>query len=159
MRRLVFVVFAALAVSFAAPARAQDMRVLSDWAEADLRPMLQRLNATIADSGVDEDGLPWYEVVSAEGFRFFVDGTVCDNGRCRGARIVGYYSMPSGVSARDLMNRLDFAVVSLGATEDNRLRVLRYMILDHGITAANFQENIDVYLQVASAIGEQIGSQ
>jgi hypothetical protein len=160
MRRVwfaIFVVFALLAA--VAPARAQSPGLLTDWDGNDLRPLLQNIGAAIVNQGTsEEDGTPWYEVRAAGGFRFYIDGTVCQDQthRCSGARIVGYYDLPQDQSPAAAIERLDYAVVSLGQASNNRLRILRYLIFDHGVTPANFQENISVYIEVAEAIGQRL---
>jgi hypothetical protein len=155
------VAFVAGAAAVLAAGAAQAQAVIASWTPQDVIPLLQNLNVTVTRQTTLDDGAPSLEVRSQNGFNFIVDGTVCEEAnaqRCTGARIVAYFDFNDRAAAQQAVDQLDYALVSLDATSDGDLRVLRYVILDYGVTPANFQENLRYFIVVGEEISQRLNA-
>lgn len=147
-----------LASAGVAHAQRQTAEVLGDWDVADIQPLLTNLNISVGGQGVHDDGTPYVEVTTAGGIRFRIDGTVCENNRCRGMRMVAYFDLPPGQSFEQVRQRLNYATVAVRETSDGRFFIMRYVILDNGVTPANLETNLYVFADAGTRILERLNN-
>lgn len=152
------VVFGFIAVAGDASAQRQTAEVLGDWDAADIQPLLTNLSISVVGQGAHDDGTPYLEVTTEGGIRFRIDGTVCENNRCRGMRMVAYFELPQGQTFEQVRQRLNYATVAVRETADGRFFIMRYVILDNGVTPANLETNIYVFADAGTRILERLNN-
>lgn len=153
--RLVVASAAAVVLSAAAPAQAQ---VIADWAPADVRPILLETGSTVAEEGRLDQGQPFLRMTSSRGLKYWVTGEACvvgPNKRCRGVHIYASFDMDSEAEVLTQARGLDYSAVRFIASGKSLIGE-RYLILDHGITRANFKTNVEVFLEVMHKVWDKL---
>ncbi|HIG23584.1 YbjN domain-containing protein [Henriciella sp.] len=88
------------------------------------------------------------------GVTYYMEGTACDDGACRGIIMSSRFQATDAVTL-DKVNRanLERAAVSVWRLEDS-VGVSRYVILDGGMSEANIKINLDNFLAIVPGVVE-----
>lgn len=88
------------------------------------------------------------------GVTYYMEGTACDDGACRGIIMSSRFQATDAVTL-DKVNRanLERAAVSVWRLE-NSVGVSRYVILDGGMSEANIKINLDNFLAIVPGVVE-----
>lgn len=143
---------AALSAALVTPAAAQS-GLLSDWGIADGKAAVIAAGATVTDSGTTNGAL-YVSGKSSDGMKFLAYGTVCTGAplRCKGMNLSAGFTQDSDAQVNARVKEIDRMAVGARNGGENSLDVNRYVIFDNGITKANLQTNIEVFLSIASDI-------
>ena len=88
------------------------------------------------------------------GVTYYMEGTACDDGACRGIIMSSRFQATDAVTL-DKVNRanLERAAVSVWRLEES-VGVSRYVILDGGMSEANIKINLDNFLAIVPGVAE-----
>lgn len=88
------------------------------------------------------------------GVTYYMEGTACDDGACRGIIMSSRFQATDAVTL-DKVNQanLERAAVSVWRLEDS-VGVSRYVILDGGMSEANIKINLDNFLAIVPGVVE-----
>jgi hypothetical protein len=88
------------------------------------------------------------------GVTYYMEGTACDDGACRGIIMSSRFQATDAVTL-DKVNRanLERAAVSVWRLEES-VGVSRYVILDGGMSEANIKINLDNFLAIVPGVVE-----
>lgn len=150
-----FAIAGALALALTTPAAAQS-GLLNDWNIADAKTALVASGATVLDSGTTTGATPalYVSAQAPDGMKFLVYGTVCSGAqlRCKGMNLSAGFTLASDAEVNRRVAEIDRMAVGVRNGGNNSLTVNRYVIFDNGLTRANLQTNIEVFLAIASDI-------
>jgi len=156
LKRILAAGAAAVVLSAAGPASAQ---MMSDWLPADVKPILTETGSRVVAEGNQPDGQPYIDAVTSRGLKYSVYGEGCDVGprkRCRGAHLQVIFNMQSAAEAEKALKSVSYAAVGFSIQEDIKVEGSRYLILDHGVTRANFKVNVEVFVTIAHAVWDKL---
>lgn len=141
-----------LSAALVTPAAAQS-GLLSDWGLADGKAAITAAGATVTDSGTT-DGALYVSGKTSEGMKFLAYGTVCSGSplRCKGMNLSAGFTQDTDAEVNRRVREIDRMAVGARNGGDNSLDVNRYVIFDNGISRANLQTNIEVFLNIADDI-------
>ena len=93
-------------------------------------------------------------VETPNGVTYYMEGTACDDGACRGIIMSSRFQATDAVTL-DKVNQanLERAAVSVWRLEDS-VGVSRYVILDGGMSEANIKINLDNFLAIVPGVVE-----
>lgn len=141
-----------LAIALSTPAAAQSL--LSDWGVSDVTQAITAAGATVTGSGAEPSGAIYVTGKATSGMKFLAYGTVCSTStkRCKGLNLSAGFTQSSDAEVNRRMLEIDRMAVGVRNGGENSLDVNRYIIFDNGITKANLQTNIEVFLSIADDI-------
>lgn len=93
------------------------------------------------------------------GLTYYMEGTACDDGGCRGIIMSSRFQANEAVPL-DKVNEanLERAAVSVWRLEDS-VGVSRYVILDGGMSEANIRINLDNFLAIVPGVADDFFGQ
>jgi hypothetical protein len=160
MRNLLLALIGVLWFAGGGQAFAQSGGLLEAWRLSDMRSVMQAVGATYEGTGEAESGTTYVTGRSLDGINFIVFGTECtgygDRQMCTGAEMVAEFRMNSDAAVQQAVRDLDYAAVRISHADRNVLRVTRYVIFDYGITRANLQTNLEVFLYISNEVSRRI---
>jgi len=146
----------ALALMSSSPAFAQAV-VMKDYSWTEMRAEVAKAGAEVTSEG--ESGSSHYLAAKDDtGLIFGIYGFECDSAtqRCRGADMIASFTLKDASQADTVLNMLDYAAVSDYRDDQGRVKISRYVIFDGGITQANLQTNITVFLSLANQTWDKL---
>jgi len=146
------IIAGSLALALSTPAAAQSL--LNDWAIPDVSQAITGAGATVTGSGTDENGALYVTAKAPSGMKFLAYGTVCSGAtkRCKGLNLSAGFTQESDAQVNKRMLEIDRMAVGVRNGGENSLDVNRYLIFDNGITRANLQTNVEVFISIAEDI-------
>ena len=148
---------AALALSVSATAQdASDERtVMTHMTQENIRAFIESAGHTVTGGFDTSIGVT---AEDSDGLKFGMQGKACgDNGRCKGVEfVVGF----DDVGTEDYANRINtqYAAIKATATDDRRLLLTRYLILDYGQTPKNIELSLSTTLSIAKILRDDFNS-
>ena len=143
------------AAGLGAPAFAQTS-VLKDFSWADMRTALEGAKATVKEESVTDGGTRYLSAKDADGLNFNVYGHECDtketSQRCRGAELSASFTLKSNADVPKALAGIDYAAVADDEDGDGKIKMVRYLIFDDGITPGNLKVNLDVFLNISNDV-------
>ncbi|MCZ4298671.1 YbjN domain-containing protein [Henriciella marina] len=93
------------------------------------------------------------------GLTYYMEGTACDEGACRGIIMSSRFEATDAVTL-DKVNKanLERAAVSVWRLQDS-VGVSRYVILDGGMSEANIRINLDNFLAIVPGVADDFFGQ
>lgn len=151
---------ALLSVATAAPADAQDnSRVMKALEFGELRAIAADLDYLVTGEGVDQDGDYYLDVETDSGLPFTAYGVICDEDDptkdCIGLNLVTTFSLEAGKDVQAAVDTVQNAFIKVYKSGED-LRIARYVIFDEGITRGNLQANVEVFVDIADMVWEQL---
>lgn len=158
--RISTVLVLAAAGALGAPAFAQ--AVVKDFSWPEMRAELVTAGVEVTKDDIAGDTR--YLVGKDDtGLVFAVYGFQCDSKetsqRCTGADFVSSFTFKDPATVNDTLAKIDYAALADYKGDDERLKIARYIIFDHGITRENLQANIEVFLRLSNQVWDDLDEQ
>jgi hypothetical protein len=158
--RMIAAIAALSALLIASPAHAQEQDVIMKALDFGvLREVSKDLGYTLTDEGVDEDGQYYLELQAESGLVFYAYGNGCSDAdaakECLGLNLVTTFTVNDTADIHEVMDSVSYAFMKVYLSGGD-IKASRYLIFDGGITRANMQENVTVFVQIADAIWKQL---
>lgn len=137
----------------------QPIRIIRTVTMDDLRFLLDDLGAQFVAAGRTGDGAPFVFGEFDDGLTFGAYA-VCagtDGTDCRGLEIMAVYGTSASEQVISGIDR-DYPAISLYKSDSQKVRVSRYVILDHGISWDNLVENANVFRMLCGKVSERLST-
>jgi hypothetical protein len=125
----------------------------------DLRFLLDDMGAGFIAAGRTGDGAPFVFGEFDDGLTFgayaVCAGTNGDD--CRGLELMAVYGSSASSDVISGIDR-DYPAISLYKSDSQKVRVSRYVILDHGISWDNLLENANVFRMLCGKVSERLAN-
>ena len=139
------------------PAEIKPIQIIQSITMDDLRFMLDELGAQFVAAGRTGDGAPFVFGQFDDGLTFGAYA-VCagpDGTDCRGLEMMAVYGSSASSDVISGIDR-DYPAISLYKSDTQKVRVSRYVILDHGISWDNLLENASVFRMLCGKVSERL---
>jgi len=157
MRVLAVLAFMGL-TAFAAPAHAQ--LLMKNFNFDEMRLAVQEVGSEVQREDADDEGQRFLQVKSKSGLIYAVEGRVCDNKepsqRCVGLNISCSFILKPGADSAKALDAANYEALK-SWVEAGDLKLSRYVIFDFGITPANLKTNLNVFLDIANKVWDNLG--
>jgi hypothetical protein len=92
-----------------------------------------------------------------DGLVYFMSGTACEAGQCRGINISSRFEANETVTLEKINQaNIERAATSVWLLDGTSLGVSRYVILDGGMTRANIETNLENFLSIVPGVIQAI---
>jgi hypothetical protein len=164
---LKLIVSAGLVLAAAMPAGAQSgtpdpetpehVELVQSVSMDNLRQLLTDLDAKFIAAGRTGDGAPFVFGQFDEGLTFgaYAVCAMPDGSDCRGLELMAVYGSRADSEEIAGIDR-DYPAISLYKSDGQKVRVSRYVILDHGVSWANLVENARVFHTLCGKVSERL---
>ena len=141
------------------PVEIEPIQIIRAVTMDDLRFLLDDLGAQFIAAGRTGDGAPFVFGEFDDGLTFGAYA-VCagpDGTDCRGLELMAVYGSSASSDVISGIDR-DYPAISLYKSDSQKVRVSRYVILDHGISWSNLVENAAVFRMLCGKVSERLAS-
>ena len=137
----------------------QPIRIIKTMTMGDLRSMLEDAGARFVAAGRTGDGAPFVFGEFDDGLTFGAYA-VCagpEGTDCRGLELMAVYGSTASEQVISGIDQ-DYPAISVYKSDSQKVRVSRYVILDHGISWDNLVENANVFHLLCDKISERLAT-
>lgn len=141
------------------PALLEPIQIIKTVTMDDLRLMLDEVGATFIAAGRTGDGAPFVFGEFEDGLTFgaYAVCAMPDGSDCRGLEFMAVYGSTVSEQVIAGIDR-DYPAISLYKSDAQKVRVSRYVILDHGIAWDNMIENMNVFRTLCGKVSERLAN-
>ncbi|WP_300376000.1 hypothetical protein [Henriciella sp.] len=156
MRLSVIAVLAVVTCWLAGAAHAQDGVNVNTANQQSLLNIAQSAGHSAQPSNIGGDGVPGIEVRTQDGITFYAVGTACEQGGCRGIKLMARHQ-PAGTVSYGKINTINREMSPLKLWYTPEVVILeRYLILDGGVSPAHLAFEMRIFPTYVSLVTEQL---
>lgn len=138
-----------------APAFAQTS-LLKNFSWAEMRTAIEGAKATVKEDGLTDNGTRYLTAKDEDGLNFNVYGHECDtkdvSQRCTGAELSASFTLKNKDDVAKALAGIDYAAVADDDDGEGKIKMVRYLIFDEGITSGNLRVNVEVFLSISNKV-------